>query len=61
MSSKKQNEAKQDEQFGVQNRLICQGCGRTVKAETCSWEEDDGGKIYCRDCLAEKESCGCSD
>jgi hypothetical protein len=36
-------------------------CGRIMQFEECSWQCDDGGLIYCQDCKAERESCGCSD
>jgi hypothetical protein len=62
MESKKQGK---NEQEGLiiraQNYLKGQVCGRTVKPEACSWEEDDGGRIYCQYCRAEVENCGCSD
>jgi hypothetical protein len=41
--------------------LACQVCGRIVQPEADSWKEDDGGGRYCRFCMAERESCGCSE
>jgi len=61
MDSRKQEETEQKKQARAQDYLICQGCGRKVKSEVCSWEEDNGGRIYCHDCRVEAESCGCSD
>jgi hypothetical protein len=61
MDSKKQVKNEHVWLVRAQNYLKCLVCGRTVKPEACSWEEDDGGRIYCQDCRAEEESCGCSD
>ena len=41
--------------------ITCQMCGRKIESDTCSWQEDDGEAMYCEDCRAEKDSCGCSD
>ena len=57
----KEEEMEHDEQVRGQRYLSCQVCGRKVKPEECSWQEDDGGAICCQDCKAERESCGCSD
>jgi hypothetical protein len=40
--------------------ITCDVCGRPVPAEAIWWEEDSG-LMCCRECRAEKESCGCSD
>ena len=61
MLPKKQEETDRDAQGGEQCLPACQVCGITVQPETAGWREDEGGGIYCRDCLAERESCGCSD
>ena len=59
----RQNQAREAEQKKnqVQKRLKCRGCGRKIKPETSFWEEDGGEGMYCHDCRAEMESCGCSD
>jgi hypothetical protein len=61
MDRKKQGKNEHEGLARAQNYLKCQVCGRTVKPEACSWEEDDGGRIYCQYCRAEVENCGCSD
>jgi len=60
MGAGKQEDTELDEQAGGSRYLSCQVCGRRVKADDCSWQEDEDG-IYCPDCRAERESCGCSD
>lgn len=39
---------------------VCSMCGREMKVDECIWQVDDEGMV-CADCLAERESCGCSD
>ena len=43
-----------------EKKIVCFVCGREMKTDECSWQEDDDGMI-CNDCLAERENCGCSD
>jgi len=61
MVSRKVNETDEGEQGQKQSLQACQLCGRMVQAAECSWQEDDDDLFCCRDCRAEKESCGCSD
>ena len=61
MAYRKQKEGEQGEQVKGQGYPACQLCGRIMQFEECSWQCDDGGLIYCQDCKAERESCGCSD
>jgi hypothetical protein len=56
---------KKDEEEGAeisrgQRNLSCRLCGRIVRPDECSWEEDDAG-MFCPDCQAERQNCGCSD
>jgi hypothetical protein len=60
MQSRKKDRKEEKKQVQDENHLRCQVCNRIVKIEECSWQEDDG-EICCRDCWAERESCGCSD
>jgi hypothetical protein len=62
MAGKKQEKSKQTEHFSTcSTPLLCHECNRTVGADLCGWEEDDEGRIFCQECRAVKESCGCSD
>ena len=62
MSAKKKDKSAQKKQLSTwKTELLCHECGRTVKDDEYSWEEDDEGKIYYRDCRDDIESCGCSD
>jgi len=61
MHGKKRREEKDQDQNQTRDYLRCQVCGSKMTPDACFWEEDGGGGIYCRDCKAEKESCGCSD
>lgn len=38
----------------------CENCGRPQEAARMAWDSRQGGWL-CRECLAEIESCGCSD
>jgi hypothetical protein len=58
---KKCRKPEEEEQAWGRSYLACQVCGRSMKGADCSWQEDDDGKIICRECRAEWESCGCSD
>lgn len=61
MKIKKQEQGRKGAQAQSSEDICCQMCGRKIEAEACNWQEDDEGAIYCRDCNAERESCGCSD
>lgn len=61
VDSKEQKRAAEKMQTDDQNYLVCQVCGSRIKPETSTWDEDDEGLIFCKDCRAERESCGCSD
>jgi hypothetical protein len=41
-------------------KSTCYMCGREMKMDEYFWQADDDGMV-CSDCLAERESCGCSD
>jgi len=43
-----------------QKSITCGICGKVVAADEIWWEEDDN-VLFCRECRAEEESCGCSD
>ena len=43
------------------DHLQCQVCGRPLQPDAGSWQEDDANGMCCPDCMAEIESCGCSD
>jgi hypothetical protein len=61
MITRKKVEKKEKRKTRRQRNLPCLLCGKWVKPEECSWEEDGSGAMYCPDCQAERESCGCSD
>jgi hypothetical protein len=61
MTGKKKLKIVKEEKKNPSGYLLCYGCGQHEKPEECNWKEDDGGKIFCHDCRAENESCGCSD
>jgi hypothetical protein len=41
--------------------INCEMCGKKIKPDASSWQEDDDGAVYCNECTLENESCGCSD
>lgn len=41
-------------------KITCEICGREVAADEIWWQEDNDA-LFCRECRAEEESCGCSD
>ncbi|KPK00385.1 MAG: hypothetical protein AMJ60_01620 [Desulfobacterales bacterium SG8_35] len=43
MGAGKQEDTELDEQAGGSRYLSCQVCGRRVKADDCSWQEDEDG------------------
>ena len=43
-----------------ENSVTCDICGRAVPADEI-WCEEDSDVLFCRECRAEEESCGCSD
>ena len=49
------------ELFQGHSSLQCDMCGRDLEPAVSSWQEDDDGLILCHDCMAERDSCGCSD
>lgn len=61
MQSKKQEGFRQEAQVKDHKYVICQMCSRKIEPAVCGWQEDDKGTLYCRDCKAERESCGYSD
>jgi transcription elongation factor Elf1 len=61
MLNKKKEEAVRQDQSKLDAYLTCQMCGREIEPDACVWQEDDEGAMYCYDCNAERESCGCSD
>ena len=61
MKSKKQELGRKGAQEQVHEVTSCQMCGRKIEPDAGNWQEDDEGAKYCRDCNAERESCGCSD
>ena len=61
MQNRKQEKTRQEAQARAHDYVTCQMCGRKTETDVCSWQEDDEGAIYCHDCRAERESCGCSD
>jgi hypothetical protein len=61
MESKKEKNSGPPEMPCTQIYLQCKVCGLKIKPDACSWQEDDYGAMYCKDCRAERESCGCSD
>ena len=61
LQNRKQENIRQEAGAKEHGYATCQMCGREIKPDTCSWQEDEEGAMYCRDCRAERESCGCSD
>jgi len=61
MQKSKQEMTGQEAQVTLHEYITCQMCGRKIESDTCSWQADDGEGMYCEDCWAERESCGCSD
>ena len=61
MEKKMQGKKGPKEQAEGSRSMRCQLCGRTIDQDTADWEADDEGVLFCRDCRAERESCGCSD
>ena len=50
-----------EDQIKLNEYLICHMCDRKIEANACNWQEDDEGAFCCYDCIAERDSCGCSD
>ena len=61
MDNKEQKRATEKTHTNDQNYLVCQVCGSRIKSEISTWDEDDEGLICCKECRAERDSCGCSD
>ena len=60
MQKRKKKDANIQERSKDEQKPACQVCGRELKTDISIWQEDDGGMV-CSECLAERESCGCSD
>lgn len=60
MQKGKQKNADFKDRAKDKKKSICSMCGRELQTDECRWQEDGEGMI-CSDCLAERESCGCSD
>ena len=58
MQSKKQESTRRETQVKAHKYVTCQICSRKIEPDACSWQEDDEGTLYCRDCKAERESHG---
>ena len=61
MQTNKQRKKREGAQNKEHGYVKCQMCGRKIDPDACIWQEDDEGALYCQDCEAERESCGCSD
>ena len=60
MQKRKQHDPVFTKQDADEKVLSCHECGREKKGDNCTWQEDDDAMI-CPDCLAERDSCSCSD
>ncbi len=58
MQSKKQESTRRKTQVNAHKDVTCQMCSREIEPDACSWQEDDEGTLYCRDCKAEMGSHG---
>jgi len=60
MQKRKKKDANLQKRVKNEKFFLCHVCGRELQTDVCIWQEDDAGMV-CADCLAERESCGCSD